>query len=231
MTAAAADRAVTYHFKESPYSSHSVLLGMFPAPGGGRRVLDAGCGNGDLSRILDGRGYAVTAVERPGGVTGALPESVRLVEHDLDRSLPPIEGGFDVIVLADVLEHLRDPAALLRELRPMLAADGELVVSLPNSGNLYFRLVVLSGRFPQEDKGLFDRTHLHFYTWDGWRELFGSAGFAMVEVCPTGIPVGLRFAEHSGSWPVRAAERISYELARVRKQMFAYQFIARIRPQ
>ncbi|MEZ5354881.1 MAG: class I SAM-dependent methyltransferase [Bryobacteraceae bacterium] len=203
---------------------------MLPAPGNGRRVLDAGCGNGDLSRLLAGRGYAVTALERPGGVTGQLPSAVRLIEHDLETGLPKFDAPFDFILCADILEHLRDPLSLLRQLRSTLAPGGELVASLPNSGNLYFRLIVLSGRFPQEEKGLFDRTHLHFYTWDGWRHLFTSAGFAMVEVCPTGVPVGLRFASHSGSWPVLAAESLSYRLARVWKRMFAYQFVARIRP-
>jgi SAM-dependent methyltransferase len=221
---------VTYGFKESPYSSHSRLLAMFPPWGGGASVLDLGCGNGDLSRILAERGYRVTAVERPGGATGELPAAVRLIERDLETGLPALGERFDRIVCADVLEHLRDPAAMLADLRNLLSPGGEIIASLPNSGNLYFRLVVLSGRFPKEDKGLFDRTHLHFFTWDGWLSLFGGAGFGIVEVCPTGIPVGLRFAAQAGSRPVLAAERISYGLARLRMELFAYQFVVRMRP-
>jgi SAM-dependent methyltransferase len=219
-----------YTFKESPYSSHSQLLSALPASGAGRRILDVGCGNAYLAAILASRDYQVTGIERPGGVTGRFPDRVRLVEADLDAGLPPLQGSFDYILCADILEHLRDPIALLVQLRGVLAPGGSLVASLPNSGNLYFRLVVLSGRFPQHDKGLFDRTHLHFYTWDGWLDLLARAGFAVGRVCGTGIPVGLVFPRRQNLLPVRAAEAISYWMAQVRKQIFAYQFVVIARP-
>lgn len=217
-----------YTLKSSASSSHSLLLGLFPAPGKGRRVLDAGCGNGYLAGLIAERGYDVTGIERPGYATD-FPKTARLVEADLDQGLPELDGRFDYIVCADVLEHLRDPAGLLRQFRAVLAPGGKLIGSLPNSGNLYFRLVVLSGSFPQEDKGLFDRTHLRFYTWKGWADLLGSAGYSIDGVQPTSIPVGLKFPGKENSLPVRAAEELSYLLARLRKEMFAYQFVVTAR--
>ena len=143
---------VDYSLKESPYSSHSLMLERLPAPGAGRRVLDLGCGNGYLAAILAERGYDVTGVEHPEGVGGAFPSSVRLVTADLEQGLPHLDSRFDLVVCADVLEHLRDPLRLLREVGAVLAPGARVIASLPNSGNLYFRLNVLFGRFPQHDK-------------------------------------------------------------------------------
>ena len=219
--------AAPYRFKSSPYSSHSLLTGSLPAEGAGRAVLDAGCGEGYLAAILAGRGYRVTGVERARA--DGFPESVRLVEADLDAGLPDLGGRFDYIVCGDVLEHLREPVRLLAGMRAVLAPGGAVVASLPNSGHFYFRAHVLLGCFPSHDRGLFDRTHLHFYTWRQWRELFSAAGFAIESVRPSGVPVGLALPRWEGSLAVRAMERLSFDLARLWKTMFAYQFIVTAR--
>lgn len=217
---------VHYTYKESPYSSHALMLGMVSQQGRGKRLLDVGCGNGYLAERFAAKGYEVTGIERPEGVSRPFPPEVKLILADLEQGLPPLEPGFDYIVCGDVLEHLRDPFTMLRNLAQLLRPDGNLVVSLPNSGNLYFRLVVLSGRFPKQDRGFFDRTHLHFFTWDGWCELFQSAGLNLHGVRVSGIPVGLQFPRWDGSAAVRLAEWLSYQLARVWKTMFAFQFVA-----
>ncbi|MBK5293857.1 MAG: class I SAM-dependent methyltransferase [Acidobacteriia bacterium] len=221
---------MVYTFKESRYSSHSAVLAQLPQPGNGRRVLDVGCAGGYLAGILASRGYQVTGIERNGGTGPDFPKEVRLIEADLEQGLPTLDGPFDVIICADILEHLRRPDLLLRQLRALLARNGVLVASLPNSGNLYFRLTVLSGRFPQEDKGLFDRTHLRFYTWEGWQALFSGAGFGLQQVLATGIPVGLAYPGHESSLAVRVAERLCYDMARVWRTLFAYQFVVTVMP-
>jgi SAM-dependent methyltransferase len=214
-----------YTHKSSPYSSHSLLVSALQAEGRGKRVLDVGCAGGYLARILAERGYDVVGIERPGGYGDHFPEEVALIEADLDRGLPPLPGRFSYVICGDILEHLRDPGGLLLQIAKILEPDGLLIVSLPNSGNLYFRLVVLSGRFPQEDKGLFDRTHLRFYVWKGWRDLFAASGFQIEDRKVSGIPVGLAAPGWDGSAPVRALEWLAYIAARLRPTLFAYQFI------
>ena len=213
-----------YTFKESPYSSHLLVLRLFPETRTPKRVLDVGCGNGYLGAILAGRGYEVVGIERPGGWS-SMPPNVRLIEADLDYGLPAVNEKFDYIICADILEHVRRPEELLQQLAGLLAADGVIVASLPNSGNIYFRLVVLSGRFPKEDKGLFDRTHIHFHTFDSWKGLFEEVGLSWQTIQPSGIPVGLRFPNAQDSVLVRFGETICYLLARFWKRMFAYQFV------
>jgi SAM-dependent methyltransferase len=215
-----------YQFKASPYSSHALLLETFPAPGTGKSVLDVGCGNGYLGAILAERGYDVTGIERRGGYTDSFPSSVRLVEADLEQRFPSVGQRFDYILCADILEHLRRPEDLLAQLRNMLNPQGKLIASLPNSGNLYFRVNILLGRFPQDDRGLFDRTHLRFYMWSGWRKLLEDAGFRIELVRCTGMPFGLKVpAKYENSAPVRAAEALSYLIAKFWKKLFAYQFV------
>lgn len=221
-----------YQFRPGPFGSHTLLFTLFPEHGQGRRVLDLGCGQGYLSAILASRGYNVTGLEKPGSARkDSFPASVTLAEADLDLDgLPPL-GRFDFILCADVLEHLREPRRILSQIHGALEPGGRLIASLPNSGNIYFRLNVLAGRFPADDTGLFDRTHLHFYTWKGWRELFAQSGFSMERIVPTGIPVGLALPRWGSSPPIRAAERLCFVAARLWKKMFAYQFLVAARPE
>jgi SAM-dependent methyltransferase len=214
-----------YTYKASPYSSHSLLVDSLPAEGRGLRVLDIGCAAGYLAEILAERGYDVVGIERPGGCGDSFPDNVKLVEADLDRGLPPLSGKFSYVICGDIIEHLRDPAKVLRQIAGVLEPHGRLVASVPNSGHLYFRLTVLSGRFPKEEKGLYDRTHLHFFMWKGWSELFESAGFHIEERKVTGTPVGLALPKWDGTAPVRALESLAYWAAGIRPTLFAYQFI------
>ena len=224
--AAPVEQASRYQFKAAHHSSHRLLLAEFPERGEGRRVLDVGCAIGYLSEILAERGFAVTSIDWPNSPH---PPTVEFAGADLDDGLPQLRGQFDYIICADVLEHLRAPLELLKECRARLAPGGMLVGSLPNSGHVYFRWNVLMGRFPQHQRGLFDSTHLHFYTWEGWAALLLRAGFRVEAVRCSGVPIGLALPRWENTLVVRWGERLSFQTARLWKSMCAYQFIVRAR--
>jgi SAM-dependent methyltransferase len=219
-----------YVSKPERFSSHTRLLTSLPASGHGRRVLDVGGGEGYLARALSARGYEITVVAAPGSAAADLQTVAAVVESDLDFTYPPLTGPFDVILCGDVLEHLRRPQDCLVWIRSLLAPGGVLLASLPNGAHLYVRLHVLAGAFPQHDRGLFDRTHLHFYSWSGWRAVFEGAGFS-IEVCwPTAIPFGLMAGRWRHRWPITWLEALSYALAAGWKTLLAYQFVVRAVP-
>ena len=213
-----------YSHKESPYSSHSLLLARLPAIGHAQKLLDVGCWDGTVSVQYLERGFAVTGIERSRHSN--LAEGIELVVADLHLGLPELAAKFDYVVCADVLEHLLDPLNILRSLRAQMAVDGKLLASLPNSGHWYFRLMVLLGRFPKEPNGLFDSTHLHFFTWDGWMELFCEAGFVVERIEPSSIPLSLILPNVNPAITIAVGERLHYWLARLWMRMFAYQFVA-----
>jgi len=215
--------ASPYVLKPQPHSSHSILQRMLPRDGAGRRLLDLGCADGYLSRIFAARGFSVTAIDAPSVRPPSFPPEIQFLEADLDRGLPPLEAAFDYVICADLLEHLRDPDRLLRDVRARMAPGGRLLASLPNSGNIYFRLNVLAGRFPLDDSGLFDRTHVHFYMWKGWNDLLSRNGFRITAVEATVIPFSLAAPNHPSLGS--SLESLYSLAARAWKKLFAYQFV------
>jgi SAM-dependent methyltransferase len=127
--------------------------------GPGRRVLDLGCRDGALTRAyLDGNEVVGFDADRE-----ALAEAARLgVEThwaDLDQPLELPDASFDVVVAGELLEHLRDPQALVAEIRRVLRPGGTLVASVPNAYRLKGRLRFLFGRPPESDP-----THLQMFS-------------------------------------------------------------------
>ncbi len=161
--------------------------------GQGRRVLELGPASGYMSEILRGRGCTVVGVELDAEMAAQAERFCeRVIVGDLDALDLDAELGedrFDVIVAADVLEHLRDPLKLLRELRAFLNPGGFFVVSLPNIAHASVRLALLEGRFDYQGLGLLDRTHLHFFTHKSIAQLFDEAELALVEIHRQEAPI------------------------------------------
>lgn len=122
--------------------------------GPGLRVLDLGCRDGALARAyLAGNEVVGVDVDRRA-LASAEQRGVRAVWADLDRPLPFDDASFDVVVVGEVLEHLRLPEQALLEARRVLKPDGVLVGSVPNNYRLKSRLRFLVGRPPESDPTL-----------------------------------------------------------------------------
>lgn len=177
-------------------TAHRLVL---DAVGPGAHVLDVGCATGYLARELLARGAAsVDGIEfDPAAAEQARAHCRDVVVGDLEapltRSAVEALARPDTIICADVLEHLRDPWATLTWLRTLLPEDGsgKAIISIPNIAHWTARRALLRGRFDYADHGLFDRTHLRFFTRDSVRELARRAGFAVQAEHPAGAPLPL----------------------------------------
>lgn len=162
-------------------------------PDGARRVLDVGCGAGALGAALKGErdGIEVCGLElSPDAAARARERIDTVVEANLDdlADLPFEPASFDAMIFGDVLEHLHDPARLLRTLRPWLADDGALVCSIPNVGHWSVVLpLLLKDRWPYADAGLLDRTHVHFFTLSEAQIMLGECGFTLASAAATHV--------------------------------------------
>ena len=133
----------------------------------GQRVLELGTGPGTVTRILHSKGCKVTGVEMdPETLAMCAPFCERTLQANLEDPAwhASLAGEkFDVILCADVLEHLRDPRPLLSLLQQFLNDSGCVLMSLPNASHLSVVASLMAGRFPYQSKGLLDTTHLRFF--------------------------------------------------------------------
>lgn len=166
---------------------------IVPLVGPDRRVLDVGCGIGSTAALLAANGCTVVGVEfDPAAAAQASAHCERVVVCDLDTADLGAEVGddrFDVVLTADVLEHLRDPARVLSAAAGLLRPGGRVVASIPNVAHGSVRLALLHGDFRYADMGILDRTHLRFFTRETVEEVFAEAGLRIDHLDRTVVPV------------------------------------------
>ena len=197
--------------------AHRLLLDAVPDRA---RVLDVGCATGYLASELVRRGCRVVGVEAdPAAAEQARAHCEQVVVGDVEdagcRDELAALAPFDAVLCGDVLEHLRDPWATLRSLG---ALGGRVVLSVPNIGHWTARRALLRGRFPYAEHGLFDRTHLRFFTRAGARELAEGAGLRIVAERFASAPLPLQSR-------LPALARLEPSALRARPELFALQVI------
>jgi ubiquinone/menaquinone biosynthesis C-methylase UbiE len=151
----------------------------------GQRVLDLGCGTGDLSADLAGTGADVIAADVAQAALDRARSrhpGLQLRKLEIDAELPFADGAFDVVFSSEVFEHVADTARWLSEVRRVLAPRGRVLLTTPSHG----RLRLLAGGIERYSEPLGD--HLHLYTARSLRTLLADFGFGEISVSATAGP-------------------------------------------
>ena len=152
-----------------------------------KRVLEVGTGPGSITRLLyEHGGCVITGLDYDSeAINKVSPYCQEVYQCNLNdhRWAKVVEGigPYQVIVAADVLEHLWDPLRVLKEMGNLLAKDGCLVVSLPHVGHNAIVACMVDEDFSYQDFGLLDKTHIRFFGIKNIQKLFEDAGYKIVQ--------------------------------------------------
>ena len=154
-------------------------------------VLEIGSADGATLATLKKRGIArdCTGVEllKLSGQVQHRDYIDELIIGDIEQiasTLP--QGRFDLILCADVLEHLVNPWATLSQIRSCLKPHGSVIASIPNICYIgAIKRIFIDRDFQYANQGIFDRTHLRFFCKRNIISLFSEAGFRIVTLTST----------------------------------------------
>ena len=176
------------------YSYYGAVLNLIPEKS---RILDLGCGNGNVSRLYLKKGKVTGLDISKIALKKASGFGIKTKLYDLDKlPLPFKNKAFEVVILTDVLEHLLNPLAILKEISRLLTNKGQLIISVPNFARLENRLQMLWGD-PTDilhfDKYGDFKEHLHWFTIPKIKYFLNLAGFEEISFIPVGLPFGFIF--------------------------------------
>ena len=215
-----------YQIKPSEDSSHgriTKLLQHRPPS----KILDLGCSSGLLAERLRGLGHHVVGVD-VNEIEGVRARTDHFVRADLNEGIPSEVGsGFDIVLLADVLEHVLSPGTLISQARDVLSPSGLALICVPNMAHWYPRFRATVGMFDYDQRGILDATHVRFFTRRSLVKLIERRGLAIQRVEPVGLPLDALGIESNKAKTVRLVDRL---LSNVWPTMFGYQFIVEARP-
>lgn len=173
-----------YNNKANDYFNHERPEMLAFLPEGCKRVLDIGCGEGTfIKQVKDKQGaeaWGIELMETPGKEAEKILDKVFIgpCENFLDE-LP--DTYFDVIYCNDVLEHLVDPYSVLAALKYKLSEKGVVISSIPNIRYHYaFKQVWLKKNWEYEGHGIFDKTHMRFFTKKSIAKMYTDQGYTIV---------------------------------------------------
>ncbi len=191
------------------------------------KVLDIGCSKGFVARRMRDINldfYGIEIDKKDATIAEPYYKNIKIC--DLDDNIPSYRKEFfEIIIMADVLEHLKNPLYVLNHFKKFLAKNGLIIVSTGNVANIWIRLNLLFGCFDYTNRGIIDKTHTHLYTLKTFKKLVQEANFMVNKIFVTPIPLPLISSLFSEGNALHFVHKISYMVTLLWKKLFGYQFI------
>lgn len=188
------------------------------------RILEVGCGEGALLRLLRERGWNVvgTDIALPVVELARRKHGIEVIRSPLDERLVADlgEGSFDAVIMWGLLEHLPEPLLALRLCRRLLRRGGGLVIYTPNADGIFHRLAWLSyrvtaGAFAAGMERVIVAMHRTYFTPRALGAALSASGFRLASIKPVDIDLEHVFTAHASFW---WSNRACYWLARTLQQ-------------
>jgi len=196
-----------------------------------KKILDVGCCEGTLGKYLKQHKQAIVF-----GIDIS-NQAIKQAQKNLDQAftlnietdrLPFPQKSFDVIICADILEHLFDPLAVLKKLKPFLKNNGIFILSIPNIANIKIRSNLLLGRFDYQKDGIMDESHLRFFTCKISQKLVADAG---LKILALDYSPGFEFFFLKGRiLKIKILKTLLHQLTKLSPSLFCRQFIIIAQP-
>ncbi len=205
-----------YDLKLGYASSHSYALDTVPS---GAKVLDIGSGPGGFAQELLAKGCEVTVVDQ---YAPSVPDGrVKVIVQDLDADVQFDSSQHDVLLMLDIIEHLKDPERFLEQLRKQFGYEKKtVIITTPNIAFIVQRLMLLVGQFNYGKAGTLDRTHTRLFTFRTLEGLLRDEGFRIKNVRGVPAPFPKVFGHGLLGKAVLGA---NLALIRVSRSLFSYQ--------
>ncbi|MBU1500356.1 class I SAM-dependent methyltransferase [Patescibacteria group bacterium] len=196
-----------------------------------KKILDVGCCEGALGKYLkQHKQAAVFGIDISN-------QAIKQAQKNLDQAftlnietdnLPFPQKSFDVIICADILEHLFNPLAVLKKLKSFLKNKGIFILSIPNIANIKIRSNLLLGRFDYQKDGIMDESHLRFFTCKTSQKLVADAG---LKILALDYSPGFAFFFLKGRvLKIKILKNLLHRLTKLSPSLFCRQFIIIAQP-
>ncbi len=148
-----------------------------------KRILDVGCASGYLSKDLKQKDNYVVAVDISENNISKIVNYVdQALVLDIENNNWPedfIENKFDIIIAAEIIEHIFDQQKFLEKIKVILKTNGFCIMTTPNFLLWNNRLRMLFGQYGEKEI-LYDQSHIHLLSYDGFKKLLAESGFKIM---------------------------------------------------
>jgi 2-polyprenyl-3-methyl-5-hydroxy-6-metoxy-1,4-benzoquinol methylase len=215
-----------YQEKTDPWSSHSIIVKWLSSIPEGTKVLDVGCASGTIGRRCVDMNFHLTGLEpEPSWAEIARPYYRDMIVSTIDDTPEKFIAHQDVVILADVIEHLPDPLKVLKRITALQHNNTIYFISVPNIANIHIRISLLFGRFNYSDRGILDKTHLRFFTLSTLKDFLSDASLVVTKIQATPIPLNMVHQGYESNFLGRRIFCLLAKITQLAPTLLGYQFV------